>query len=189
MPTGEDVLQMRSDNSGDTDENSDTLCNYCNTKVGKSVVKCIKCVGVFHLSCLMKAAYRKNTDCRHEMIPDKADDEYSLIKNENKFLKMEVTYLRALLEEANSKNLVLIENNKLLNEKISNIETNIKTSGKTMMRIPKQRKKPQVQTPTSKRHSHTVLCSRRGPDRRMTLKRHKSRRVKTSSSMSMSIIG
>lgn len=130
MPTGEDVLQMRSDNSGDTDENSDTPCNYCNTKVGKSVVKCIKCVGVFHLSCLMKAANRKNTDCRHEMIPDKADDEYSLIKNENKFLKMEVTYLRALLEEANSKNLVLIENNKLLNEKISNIETNIKTSRK-----------------------------------------------------------
>lgn len=143
MSTCEDVQYDRSASPSISSENSDKICSYCNRKVGE-FLKCIKCDDIFHPSCLVKAANRKNTTCHH------ASAEEISAKSENKSLRTEVEYLKLLLEETKSKNSILIENNNLLKDKITILENQIKSGKNTTKKFVNtlQDKVPAVVTDT-----------------------------------------
>ncbi|XP_044754439.1 uncharacterized protein LOC123313565 [Coccinella septempunctata] len=111
----------------------DNICNCCNRKVGE-FIRCVKCGDIFHPSCLLKSANRKNATCHHAPSDEgqlKLNEEIS-IRNENKTLRIEIEYLKSLLDETRSKNTILLENNELLKFKISSLELQIKTTEKTV---------------------------------------------------------
>ncbi|KAL3266049.1 hypothetical protein HHI36_010236 [Cryptolaemus montrouzieri] len=111
-------------------DNNEILCNYCNRKV-IDFVECFKCKEFFHPSCLIKEAGVKSSTCQHEVSANSGIQENTSpmdIEIENKFLKMQVEYLQALLSESQSKNLILIENNELLRDKLKKCECSEKTS-------------------------------------------------------------
>lgn len=125
--TGNDALSVRSDNSDAIGDILERICNYCNKKVGE-FVQCNKCKEIFHPSCLLKAASRKTTTCRHEVGIHSENEEESQLKMENRCLQIELSYIRVLLDESNSKNSILMENNQLLHEKIRDLESYIKNN-------------------------------------------------------------
>ncbi|KAL3266910.1 hypothetical protein HHI36_011060 [Cryptolaemus montrouzieri] len=112
-------------------DNNEILCNYCNRKV-IDFVECFKCKEFFHPSCLIKEAGVKSSTCQHEVKSANSGIQENTspmdIEIENKFLKMQVEYLQALLSESQSKNLILIENNELLRDKLKKCECSEKTS-------------------------------------------------------------
>ncbi|KAL3275253.1 hypothetical protein HHI36_020022 [Cryptolaemus montrouzieri] len=105
-------------------DNNEILCNYCNRKV-IDFVECFRCKEFFHPSCLIKEAGVKSSTCQHEVKSANSGIQENTspmdIEIENKFLKMQVEYLQALLSESQSKNLILIENNELLRDKLKNV--------------------------------------------------------------------
>ncbi|KAL3286955.1 hypothetical protein HHI36_001441 [Cryptolaemus montrouzieri] len=93
-------------------DNNEILCNYCNRKV-IDFVECFKCKEFFHPSCLIKEAGVKSSTCQHEVKSANSGIQENTspmdIEIENKFLKMQVEYLQALLSESQSKNLILLK--------------------------------------------------------------------------------
>ncbi|KAL3290582.1 hypothetical protein HHI36_024251 [Cryptolaemus montrouzieri] len=87
-------------------DNNEILCNYCNRKV-IDFVECFKCKEFFHPSCLIKEAGVKSSTCQHEVKSANSGIQENTspmdIEIENKFLKMQVEYLQALLSESKSK--------------------------------------------------------------------------------------
>lgn len=97
--------------------NVEIMCNYCTNKVRK-YVKCMKCDEIFHLSCLNKATCRKPTRCHHETRDEKQRIMQRLTPSKQNTRIFKLRYL----EKPKSSNLILIENNKSLNDKIRNLK-------------------------------------------------------------------
>ncbi|KAL3282650.1 hypothetical protein HHI36_005825 [Cryptolaemus montrouzieri] len=123
----EQGLDRRSANIIKNCDISEKVCNYCDKKL-IDFMQCIKCDEYFHPSCLVRAANKKSSSCRHDSV--KTQDEIETedisddIRVENKFMNMQVKYLTTFLKEVQCKNRILIDNNQLLLEKIRNHENN-----------------------------------------------------------------
>lgn len=103
-------------------EKKQLKCYHCSKPVVNSI-KCIKCLSVFHPSCMEQAASQKNTECTH--VPDKTNKK-KCVSSEEK----EISLLRTLVAELQSKNKILEENRQLLREKIENLILKVETCEK-----------------------------------------------------------
>lgn len=96
-------------------------CFHCNKDV-KSESKCKKCGYLFHPACLRQAAGLKSAVCAHKT------EESDPITSNKDLSQIEV--LRILVEELQSKNKILEENNDLLREKVTTLEEKLKAGRK-----------------------------------------------------------
>lgn len=119
MSDSKDHAGERSDKLVDSSDKKSIYCAHCKKNVLEAVL-CIKCKEIFHRSCLITAAKKRNANCIHE-----TKDEINLeIQEEDnpqfeiKLLRTKVKFLEDLLMESRSKNDILMLNNELLLEKI-----------------------------------------------------------------------
>lgn len=126
MVSSEDELDDRSSQISNYGGIGASICNHCNRKVVDSV-KCVKCKVHLHPACLKQANLKKSPVCIHVQDREMETNQDRIsnvgdVYSELRYLRMKVKYLSELLQESNSKNLLLIENNKLLIEKMRNME-------------------------------------------------------------------
>lgn len=101
----------------------ENVCFYCERKV-VDAISCAKCKEMFHPACLKQSAARKSAVCVHTAVSPvpvvRQQDNNSTCTCLAK--EVEITYLKRLLYECESKNRLLEENNSLLREKIEKSE-------------------------------------------------------------------
>lgn len=119
MSSSEEVTKMSSQKSGET---NDLKCTFCGRKV-KDSMKCGKCFNIFHKLCIIKAANVRSSTCKHKEMECNesisSQVQYDVLEVENNLLKQ-------LVKEMSEKNIILVEYNKLLQERIVLLEKNKK---------------------------------------------------------------
>lgn len=182
MATGDDIVTSRSAKMSKIGENSEKICNYCNKKV-IDYVKCIKCTEFFHPSCLARAAKMESTNCQHEVSysnRNHENEDFPDLKSENKFLKMQVEYLNAIIVEIQSKNSILLENNKLLVEKIANQELTIRRD-KTAKNQNTMKDNSNIEHASNFSKQQPTYCSVAGSSNQLNINRNSNLGVSNSS--------
>lgn len=142
MAESEVVEVDRSSKSLSKDVKGDNICGYCGRKV-LDYISCIKCDGIFHPSCMSKSSSGKTPVCLHVPVEKRSETEAD--EMDFRILKMENSYLKALVEELKSKNEILMQNNALLIDKLSLIGNNedkndrkkVNNSNNTRMQVQK----------------------------------------------------
>lgn len=123
------LLNMASNETDVSDREADDYANNCENnseKVFKCCSKsckvciCNRCFAIFHESCIKRMKNVKIINERMiECCDKKSEDESD--KDEYKSLKVEIHYLKLLVEEMRDKNNVLTLSNKLLQEKLGEV--------------------------------------------------------------------
>lgn len=97
---------------------SEIKCFQCKKKV-VDATKCYKCFEYFHNKCMEKSANQETSICKHDGGSiERLALEIRDLQTQNKIVNIELTYLKELLKETQEKNVILVEHNALLKEKI-----------------------------------------------------------------------
>lgn len=89
-------------------------CCYCKKTVNTPAI-CTDCENIFHPSCLKD----RHTKCKYA---EEVNTENELLEPKETHHQVEINYLKRIIKELEEKNELLVENNKLLREKMNGYE-------------------------------------------------------------------
>lgn len=136
---------------------ANSYCKYCK-KIVINKVKCVKCLEVFHKSCLKQATQVKNPECQHEA----EEYEFEVKSKEENGLETENKLLRKIIQEQEDKYQLLQENCELLKEKIIMLEQQLKKKSeeKTKHSNDESKGKKMPDSRKSHKHQHSSLSAK-----------------------------